>query len=258
MKLRREAADGKRVINLHIISGMKGDVCAGDSHKTNQPTHMNKYLPTSVAAAVRSLLLVGAMAFASSTALADPFSSLWYSGDPTLYNDWGNQGSGGLTYYQGFTVTDAAGWTITDVYSIGPYWSLPASAEWQIRTGMSPGNGGTIVAGGIGAATNTAYMGSNVVNVSIGSLFLAQGNYWLEVAGGGITMTTGANAVGVTGSTLRDWPMFSQSYIDMSYYGPASSGVVGSVGRVPEAASTLALLGLGCLVLVGVRRRVGT
>ncbi|HVU33824.1 MAG TPA: hypothetical protein VHE61_10345 [Opitutaceae bacterium] len=208
--------------------------------------------------AMKSLTAAAMAALLSSVAFAAPplANTLWFSGDPNT-GDWGNQGGGGLTYYQGFNVTDAQGWTIDNVFSVGPGWNTPGSAEWQIRSGMSQGNGGSVLFSGTGSVSNSGYLGHDLMSVNVGSVFLNPGTYWLEVAGGAVTTSNGANSIGSTGSTLRNWPQSSQNYIDLSYYGAASEGVTGKVGRVPDSGGFISLLlGLGTVALLRRRRRV--
>ncbi len=140
-------------------------------------------------------------------------------------------------------------------------------ASWEIRSGMAPGDGGTLVASGLGAATQTptgrmALWREYSITVSGLDLDLAPGTYWLNVAplvgsdpgsGGYLysyaSFTTGANAVGQpdgdNANALQDW---TDSYAPFSTFGwEISMGVAGNV--VPEP-SSFALLLFGSLALV--------
>jgi hypothetical protein len=194
----------------------------------------------------------------SNAAFAAPTNVLWYSGDPTGTN-WGNTAASpdDLRHWQPFTVTDAAGWTVDTVFSVGELSGTIENhtlAEWSIRTGMSTGNPGTTLFSGTGAIIASPLAGFDAIEVDIPDVFLASGTYWLEVASiggfnaaGTIKGTDGSNSVGTTPAlaSLRNWPLFDQYYQPYSSY-TLSSGVTGVV--VPEPA-TLALLGLGGLLL---------
>ena len=154
-----------------------------------------------------------------------------------------------LTFWQPFTVTDALGWTVDTVYSVGDVFD-GTNAEWSIRTGMSSGNPGKTLFSGAGAIIASPLAGKTAVEVDIPDVFLGPGTYWLQVATigiGGINATDGTNPVGTTPalSAIRNWPSSSQYYIN-SASPTLSSGVTGAV--VPEPA-TMALLGLGGLLL---------
>lgn len=165
--------------------------------------------------------------------------------------------------YDDFNVT-APAWHVTRIWCNNDMKITGVTqASWEIRTGMAPGVGGTILASGIGAATQNPTGRVNVapeysISVSGLDLNLPAGTYWLNVTpfvgsdpgtGGYLnsytSFTTGANAVGTPAGNnangLLDW---TDSYAPfMSVGWDLSMGVAGTV--VPEPSTA-------CLVLMGI------
>jgi hypothetical protein len=151
------------------------------------------------------------------TARAD--ATLWYNGDlPSSGGGTVNEQSSsfGVAFvYDNFTVTDPAGWIVDRLWSNDAMQITGISqASWNIRSGMSVGNGGTVVSSGIGFATQTLTGRVNpvvdfaeyTIQISGLNIYLPPGTYWLSVAplvgsdSGGvrksyISRTSGANAV---------------------------------------------------------------
>jgi len=207
-------------------------------------------------------------------ALAD--LTLWYSGDFNTVNglvNGINTNVGNANVYDDFTVT-GSGWTVHSVFSNDLMDFSTSSAEWEIRSGVSSGNGGTVVASGTSAATQVATGRSGfgeaeyTVQVSGLSISLAPGTYWLTVApvdsgGGGQpynTTTSGTNGVG---SPINGNSFFSSSHYS-DYFTPAGSvsglyspvdfsmGVIGVLpnSSVPEP-STFLVAACGSLMGTG-------
>ncbi len=115
-------------------------------------------------------------------------------GDAFTYDDF-NVGVGGVTL-TGLFANDFTSVTITQ-------------ASWEIRSGMSSGNGGTLIASGTSSAivtdTGTSDFGLELENVLVSGLniSLSEGTYWLGIApllGSNsesfVATTSGLNAVG--------------------------------------------------------------
>jgi hypothetical protein len=131
----------------------------------------------------------------------------WQSGIPSPAN-WYNSAQSYSRIYDDFVVPDG-GWTIAGVFAHIDMASTGATqASWEIRSGMSAGNGGTLIASGLSPATQTqtAVVGGGnyvyLLEVDGLSVELGPGTYWLSVAP--ITansrpylcVTKGLNAVG--------------------------------------------------------------
>jgi len=147
-----------------------------------------------------------------------PLNSLWYNGDYDgdatgngLSNEQDTFATGFSHVYDDFIVTDSGGWDITSVFSDNQISTNVTSATWEIRQGMSAGNGGTLVASGstdTPVLTPTGRFGFGLpefmVEVTGLSVHLDPGTYFLNVTpvdnldgGRSFNSTTlGANCVG--------------------------------------------------------------
>jgi hypothetical protein len=221
--------------------------------------------------------------------LASADSTLFCSGDPNRVNALanenndllGNYGTYGAAVYDNFKVS-GGNWTVSGLFTLNEQTSdfgFSGAAYYSIRTGVSNGNGGTIIAQGITAAAQTLDGFNNFGKtgyrtlVSGLNIVLIPGQYWLTVVpyGAGLgagrsfqDLTSFANCVDCGAHTGND------SFFDSTFYGanfaPASNfvggtadfsmGVIGTTsgGQTPEPVSLL-LLGSGLLVLAGAIRK---
>jgi hypothetical protein len=142
------------------------------------------------------------------------YNGEWQSGIPGLAN-WYEAPDNYSRVYDSFEVP-AGGWTVTAVFSDNALYDFPpvAFASWEIRTKMSPGHGGKVVAAGNSRATvkadpsvTTAHYPSNEVSkhfrIQVDGLKvqLPAGRYWVSVAPMGqgqsiLHATLGKNAIG--------------------------------------------------------------
>jgi uncharacterized protein YjbI with pentapeptide repeats len=151
----------------------------------------------------------------------------WYNGDPVNNFNIGLVNGlfaslGQANVYENFIVP-AGGWTVSGVFSVNEMDVAITQAEWEIRSGMSSGNGGTLIASGTSKASQTSLglsgRGFTMYKVEVDnlSIFLPPGQYWLSVApagipagnGSGSAYTTGLNAVGnPPGNDLNNFQNF--------------------------------------------------
>ncbi len=184
---------------------------------------------------------------------------LWYNGDPNLVNaipNGLNISFGDVQVYEDFVVTANCS-TICAVYSNNLMDFTTTSAAWEIRSGVGSGTEGTLVAGGVGIATQTpngfdfGYTNYTIqvdVNVT-----LAPGTYWLSVApigqGSGLSYlstTSGANAVGApiqNNNTILNSVALGFFWVPLADAGYPTDYSMG-VYAVPEP-SSLVILGIG-------------
>jgi hypothetical protein len=103
---------------------------------------------------------------------------------------------GNIMLFDNFVV-GGSGWQVSGLF--GEYFTDNSwtTASWEIRSGITPGNGGTLVASGTGATTNvaTGRSGGRYVEyrtrVTGLNLLLAPGTYWLGISPIAINSATG-------------------------------------------------------------------
>jgi len=231
--------------------------------------------------ALLALALTGALSLNVSVIAQPPPGSLWYNGDFNGVNGLANERNTIIpqaSVYDDFNVANPVGWNVTAVFSDDLISTVVTGADWEIRTGVSSGNAGTLIASGTTnspVVTPTGRSGFGLteymVEVTGLNVFLpmlpAGQHYWLNVTpvGNGTgrsfnTTTSGANCVGAPCGN-DDNSFFNAGYADI-YFRPASNyvgypvdfsdGVIGTV--VPEPA-TLALLTCGVGALLFALRR---
>jgi hypothetical protein len=195
-----------------------------------------------------------------------------------------------LATYSDFDVLDPFGWTVTGVFSDN-FTILPLSvlttftATYEIREGITPGNGGTLITSGIAPVTVTA-TGRSVVSggdtyteyrflITGLNIPLSPNKYWVNVApiipesvvttyGSTFLLfnstTDGANAVGVPpGNNANDYfvvgdPIPTVYFIPSTQFGQEyhdfSNGVTGFVNPICIHPDMKAILQDGSIAMV--------
>ncbi len=207
-------------------------------------------------------------------------ATLWYNGNYDLNDAATNESNVPVNVagsyvlekslvYDDFFVPVGQVWTLSSIFSNDQvsYYTAPTKATWEIRSGMSAGNGGALVASGDSTSTEsleTAHDGNNYIDpeyriTEAVTVTLSAGTYWLAIAPDSngyygdqsyIETTSGAASVGLPTGIDGD------SFINNNLTGPGASsfaassldfsaGVVGTVTAVPEPAiAPLALVGI--------------
>jgi hypothetical protein len=190
---------------------------------------------------------------------------LWYNGDFNGVNGLANEdntslGSGEFaSVYDDFNVP-SGGWTVGAVFSDNLSSTNITGASWEIRQGISEGNGGTLIASGMTmtpVVTPTGRSGFGftefMVEVTGINVSLSQGTYWLNVTPiGDLTgrsfdsNTSGANCVGTpcgnNQNAFFNSNFFGTNFTSTSNEGQPSDfsmGVIGTgSGGTPTATPT--------------------
>ena len=234
-------------------------------------------------AALPALFVITAFVLNATAIAQAPPGSLWYNGDYNYVNALANERNTLVTQaavYDDFNVTAPLGWNVTALFSdnLMPYGQPITGADWEIRTGVSEGNAGTLIASGTTNSPKVTPTGRGggfleyMVEVTGLNVFLPMlpsgQHYWLNVTpvGNGTgrsfnSDTSGTHCVGTPcgndDNAFFNSTFFGAYFTSTSNFGQTgdfSDGVIGTV--VPEPA-TVALLtcGLGILVIAVRRQR---
>jgi hypothetical protein len=227
-----------------------------------------------------ALFVTAAMALSATAIAQAPPGSLWYNGDFNGVNGLANERNTAVTQaavYDDFNVTAPLGWNVTAVFSddLMPPFQVITGADWEIRTGISEGNAGTLIASG---TTNSPIVTLIIddreffeyrvevtgLNVFLPMLPSGQ-HYWLNVTpvgnGSGRSFnatTSGANCVGSPCGNDQN-AFFNSTFFGAYFTSTAnegqpydfSNGVIGNV--VPEPA-VWAMMALGMVVLIAIQQ----
>ncbi|HJP84169.1 MAG TPA: PEP-CTERM sorting domain-containing protein [Fimbriimonadaceae bacterium] len=224
---------------------------------------------------LRQLLLIASLVCVSSTSFSQV---VFYGGDANGVDGLTSEEDGVVSQamtYDNFTV-GAGGWNVSDLGGIFAVTtgSNFASARYEIRQGVSVGNGGSLIQTGVFSVSSS----------SVGSLFgrdlrdftgsvspfsLAAGNYWIGISlidpgsvRSFVATTSGVNGVG---GPLNDGNSFLNSSTFAANFDDAGDFIIEdrtpdfayriTAAPVPEPA-TLGALGMGALALLRRRKKV--
>ena len=170
---------------------------------------------------------------------------LWYNGDYNFANGLANEmntsiGSGEYaSVYDDFIVPSGPGWNVTSVFSDNLLENTNVTgATWEIRQGVSEGNGGTLIASGMTMTPVVTPTGrcdfsfcEYMVEVIGLNVSLVEGRYWLNVTPIGDltgrsfeTTTSGANCVGTPCGNNQN-AFFNSNFFDANFTSTANEGV---------------------------------
>jgi len=207
-------------------------------------------------------------------------AQLWYNGNPNLNNGLSSVQNAGFTdtrAFDNFLVPAGPGWFITSLF--GHYLSdmAPATAYWEIRSGITLGDGGTLLHFGTNAITWSpsgfdafGFMGYLATVSGFGPFALDPGLYWLTISvvgdGSGaafVQATDGAGGINalIDGETFFHSPEIPANFV--SDWIPDVDFAYGVDGRlnetvIPEPSAVLLLgTGLGLVSLIARKRRRG-
>ncbi len=145
----------------------------------------------------------------------------------------------GAATFQNFVIGSGTTWNVTGLFTNNLSQLNPTSAYWEVRTGVSEGNGGTLIASGTAkgsnftqTATGRSGFGFNeFTDLASGlNLCLASGTYWFAVvpqdpfnASHSFNSNTfGLNAIG---TQISDMQYFNSAFFGANYDNADNSGV---------------------------------
>lgn len=198
--------------------------------------------------------------------------TLFYNGDPDGVGSVGFiDASVSWFLYDNFTV-GGSGWTVSGLfgqfYANSAFWT---SAMYEIRSGVSEGDGGTLLYSGT-VATSTSLNGFDAFaltgyEVTIAGLgfFLAPGEYWMALTPTGgtsadrhyVATTSGANGVNsvLDGSAFYSNPNIGNFIENIVGDYDHPYGLLGTEGGVVPEPATMTLMATGLIGMAAARRK---
>jgi hypothetical protein len=181
--------------------------------------------------------------FGSANVFVFQANALWYNGDFDGRNGLANEANllvSDARTYDNFIVPTGSTWDVLGVFSHDLMDYTATTANWEIRSGVSVGNGGTLVASGANSpATQTATGNSGFgyleyeIAVSGLNIVLPAGEYWLNVTPIGtgfgqsfVSTTSGANAIGLPMGNDGNG-FFDSTYFGYHFADPQDPGLLG-------------------------------
>jgi hypothetical protein len=178
----------------------------------------------------------------------------------------------GSAIYQNFVA--GAPINVTGLFTNNAIDYIPASGYWEIRAGVSEGNGGTLIASGSGSITNnptgrSGFGFDEYTNAVSGlKISLNAGTYWFAVVPvcttceGHSYNTNSLHAVNAVGTQISDQVYWNSSsdgknFWNADQYGAFPSMSSGVYADVTPEPSSMTMLGTGLIgCLSALRRKV--
>jgi hypothetical protein len=230
-------------------------------------------------AALLALGLTAAFALNTTAIAQAPPGSFWYNGDFNGVNGLANEQNTLVSQaaaYDDFNVPAGQMWNVTAVFSDNLTNTVITGATWEIRTGISEGNAGTLIASGstnspVVTATGRSGFGYTEYMVRVTGLnlvlpFLPAGQfYWLNVTpvgdGTGFSFnstTSGVNCVGTPCGNDQN-AFFNSTYFGTNFTSTANEGQpydysMGVIGTIAPEPPPWAMMAMGTVVLIGVQQ----
>jgi hypothetical protein len=192
----------------------------------------------------------------------------WYADSLSNENDASVHGNPyGSAVYQNFVIPSGQTWNITALFSNDIMTLTPSSAYWEIRSGLSEGNGGTLLSSGAGSDSYQlkGAFDEYTNTVSGLSLALGPGLYWFTVvpeAPGQVGRSSNTNTFGQNsvGTQISDEQYINSPFLhydftnadNLSIFPRFSDGVIGTVAPEP---SSIVMLASGLMAITAVVRR---
>jgi hypothetical protein len=228
-----------------------------------------------------ALALTAAFALNTTAIAQAPPGSLWYNGDWNGVDAVANERNTAVTQaavYDDFDVTAPLGWHVTALFSDNFSNTGITAADYEIRTGVSEGNAGTLVASGttdspvitLTGRSGFGFGQESMIEVTGLNIFLPMlpsgQHYWLNVTpvgdGLGRSLNSTTSGFHCVGAPCGD---DDNAFFNSTFYGAYftntlnlcsechdfSMGVIGTV--VPEP-PLWTMMALGAVVLIGVQR----
>lgn len=228
-----------------------------------------------------ALLSLFTLLFVNVAAYADNlyfYGGDWEPNDPNangLSNETDSTLGGspyGSAIYQNFVASTAI--RVTGLFTNNLISYVPTSGYWEIRSGVSEGNGGTLIASGTGSVSNTptgrSGFGLDEYNNTVSGLDVNLGGgqiYWLAVVptcpscDGRSFNTNSLHALNAVGTQISNQQYWNSSFQGANFLNANNAGVfptfssgVYATEVVPEPSSMI-MLGSGLLAVAGVVRR---
>jgi len=172
----------------------------------------------------------------------------------------------GAATYQNFNF---AGGTVVGLATNNLSQLNPSTAYWEIRSGVSEGNGGTLIASGTGATSNQATgrsdFGYTEYTNFVGGLSvnLGAGQYWMAVVpqdpnNAGRSFNSDTDGLNSVGSQNNNQQYFNSAFFGANFTNANNEGVFAAFSQaayVTPEPSSLIMLGSGLVAAAGVVRR---